>query len=67
MSISEILNTVKNHLRLFDKEYQKEINTKMNALNTRLQELNEGKEEFYSTVINKQKVRNILKKILIDR
>jgi len=28
----------------------------MNALNTRLTELNEGKEEFFTSVINKPKV-----------
>ena len=49
-SIGEVVNNIKNNLRLFDKEYQKEIQAKMETLNTRLNELNEGKEEFYRTL-----------------
>ena len=54
-----MLNLVKNNLSLFDKEYQKEITTKMNTLNTRLTELQEGNEEFYNNEISKPKVRKI--------
>ena len=59
-SIGEVVNSIKNNLRLFDKEYQKEIQTKMDALNTRLKELNEGKEEFYQT-ISKTKIDELFK------
>ncbi len=54
------MNNIKNHLRLFDKEYQKEIQTKMEALNVRLKEINEGREEFYQN-ITKSKVDELYK------
>jgi hypothetical protein len=57
ISISEVLNTIKSNLRLYDTEYQKEIRTKMDSLNKRLTELNEGREDFYTSVINKPKVK----------
>ena len=63
-SISEVVNNIKNNLRLFDKEYQKELQNKMEMLNNRLQELNEGKEEFYQT-LSKETI-NQLYKILSD-
>jgi len=37
-------------LRFFDKEFQKELEKKLDALNTRLKDINESKEEFYNTV-----------------
>ena len=55
-----MVNNIKNNLRLFDKEYQKEIQAKMETLNTRLKELNEGKEEFYQT-LNKPKLDELFK------
>lgn len=47
-------------MRLFDKDYQKEIQSKMEALNEKLKNLNEGKEEFYTT-INKPKIDELYK------
>jgi hypothetical protein len=47
-------------MRLFDREYQKEILMKMESLNSRLSELNEGKEGFYQT-INKGKLDQLYK------
>lgn len=46
---------MKKHLRLFDKDYQKEIRTKMDSLATKLKEINEGKEEFYLS-LNKPRI-----------
>ncbi len=49
-------------MRLFDKDYQKEIKKKQDDLKVRLNQLNEGKEEFYNNGINKAKVRyNLIK------
>lgn len=41
-----------------DINYQKEIHQKLESLSTRLNQLNEGKEEFYQN-INKPKVNSI--------
>ena len=49
-SISEVVNNTNNHLRFFDKEFQKELEKKLDALNTRLKDLNESKEDFYKTI-----------------
>lgn len=51
-----MVTNIKNNLRLFDKDYQKEIQAKMDGLNTRLKEINEGKEDFYQNVISKSRI-----------
>ncbi len=55
-----MVTNIKHNLRLFDKDYQNEIVTKIETLNKRLSELNEGKETFYQT-INKQKIDELYK------
>ena len=56
-SISEIVNLVKNNLRLLDKDYQKELSSKLEDLNHKLKDIvNEDNAEFYKTTIDKQKV-----------
>jgi methyl-accepting chemotaxis protein len=55
------VNTIKNNLRLFDKEYQKELDEKMKSLGQRLKEINEGKEEFYTSIISKPKIDELHK------
>lgn len=60
MGIGENLHNLKIQLRLFDPNYQKEIQQKIEALNTRLNQLNEGKEEFYQN-INKPRLDELFK------
>jgi uncharacterized membrane protein YcaP (DUF421 family) len=52
---------LKNHLKLFDNDYQKELKTKTEALSQRLNEINEGKDEFFKS-INKAKIDELFKK-----
>lgn len=37
-------------MRFFDKDFQKELEKKLDSLNSRLKELNESKEDFYKTI-----------------
>ncbi len=43
-------------MRLFDRDFEMEITKKLEALNKRLTQLNEGNEAFYTNVVSKQKV-----------
>lgn len=45
-------------MRFFDKDFQKDLEKKLDALNTRLKDINESKEEFYNT-INKDDIDEI--------
>ena len=49
-TIANVVETIKNHLRLFDNDFQKEIRSKLEALTKRIDEIIGGKENFYSTV-----------------
>lgn len=51
-----------NHLRFFDKEFQKELEKKLDLLNSRLREINESKEEFFLS-INKDVIDDLFNSI----
>ena len=56
-SISEIVNHVKNNLRLLDKEYQKELSSKLENLSFKLKDIvNDDNLEFYKSSLDKKKV-----------
>ena len=56
------MKSIKNHLRLFDKDFQKELNTKFQRLETKLNEISNGKEDFYKD-IQKNKLDDLYKYI----
>ena len=48
---------MKNNLRLLDKDYQKELSSKLEDLNHKLKDIiNEDNAEFYKSILDKQKV-----------
>lgn len=56
------MKSIKNHLRLFDKDFQKELNTKFLRLEGKLNEISNGKEDFYKD-IQKTKLDDLYKYI----
>ena len=57
-SIASVVYNIKNNLRLFDQDFQKEINEKMDALSKRIMEIKTGSQDFYENV-NKAKLDDL--------
>ena len=62
MPLSETVINIKHHLRLFDKDFQKEIGLKTDVLMKKLEEVTAGKSEFYKS-INTDKLDRLYKMI----
>lgn len=61
-TLSEVVVNIKHNLKLFDKDYQKELNGKFEILKKKLEEITSGKHEFYKG-INKQRIDGLYKNI----
>lgn len=61
-TLSEVVVNIKHNLKLFDKDYQKELNSKFEILKKKLEEITSGKHEFYKG-INKQRIDSLYKNV----
>lgn len=61
-SLSEAIKNIKNNLRLYDKEFQKELTSKFNRLEAKLTEIANGKDDFYKEV-QKNKIDELYKQV----